>query len=116
MSKIESIINVKAEIKKDNLADLSKKLYDYLSNKNHASDKEGINFSEIKENALAGLYDEFGISNQQIKIIMLLKNGFERKEICDKLGVSLNTLKTHLKIIFKKCNVNNKAELLNIFW
>ena len=48
-------------------------------------------------------------------IIALLKGGLLRKEISDRLDISINTLNTQIRRIFKKCRVQNKTELLNIF-
>jgi DNA-binding NarL/FixJ family response regulator len=117
MSKIESLIRIKKSLKKENMIKISRQLSDYLLNKKSGNIKNPIfKFKEIKENTMTQMYKELGISKQQIKIIALLKNGFERKEICTHLDITLNTLKTQIKRIFLKCKVHNKTELLNIFY
>ena len=61
------------------------------------------------------LSGQFSISKQQSEIIALLKYGLLRKEISDRLSISINTLNTQIRRLFEKCRVNNKTELLNIF-
>jgi len=42
-----------------------------------------------------------------------LLKGYANTEIADKLHISVNTVKTHIKNIFTKCDVNSKMELAN---
>ena len=53
----------------------------------------------------------YSISAREKEIIELLMNGLSYKEIGDKLFISFQTVKTHLKNIYKKVNVKNKMEL-----
>jgi DNA-binding CsgD family transcriptional regulator len=53
---------------------------------------------------------------RQRTIIILLKQGKTRKEISDKMGISMNTIKTHISRMFLRYNVQNKVELLNVFY
>lgn len=61
------------------------------------------------------LLERYGISKRQTAIIALLKGGLLSKEISARLNISINTLNTQIRRIFKKCRVQNKTELLNIF-
>lgn len=65
-------------------------------------------FDNIKNNCR-----KYKISVREEEILLLLVQGFEHKEICYKLKISINTLKTHVKNIYEKCSVQNKVELLN---
>jgi signal transduction histidine kinase/DNA-binding NarL/FixJ family response regulator len=60
------------------------------------------------------LVEKSGISTRQLQIAALLKVGLERKEIGQRLGISLNTVNTQIRRMFDKCGVNNRVELLNI--
>ena len=50
------------------------------------------------------------LSKSEQKVMHLLKKGFSNKNIAVQLGVSENTIKYHIKNIFKKLNVHNRME------
>jgi DNA-binding NarL/FixJ family response regulator len=64
---------------------------------------------------LPKLESEFGISQREMEVIRLMKEGFLYKEIADELNISQHTVETYRKRIFKKCKINNKVELIGIF-
>lgn len=43
-------------------------------------------------------------------MILFLSNGLTNKEIAEALGVSENTIKTHLKSLYQKLDVKNRTE------
>ena len=53
----------------------------------------------------------YSISGREREIVELLIEGLSYKEIGDKLFISFQTVKTHLKNIYKKVNVQNKMQL-----
>ena len=55
------------------------------------------------------------LTEQEKKIARKVLSGHPYPEIADMLGISINTLKTHMKHIFNKCNVSSKIELANKF-
>jgi DNA-binding NarL/FixJ family response regulator len=59
---------------------------------------------------------ENAISKKEREVIELLAKGFLYKEIGDKLGISLNTVKQHLHNIYKKLQVDNKTEAINKYF
>lgn len=59
-------------------------------------------------------YACFGISEREQEIITLLLKGLNNQQICEKLFISLNTVKTHVYSIYKKTNVRNRMELARI--
>ena len=61
------------------------------------------------------IYENYKITDKEQEIITLLKKGLEYKEIADKLKISINTVRTHMRRLFYKCNVVNKVEFLNLF-
>lgn len=44
----------------------------------------------------------------------LLSNGLLYKEIADKLSVSIDTVKKHAKNIYRKLEVRNRTEAINL--
>jgi two-component system, NarL family, response regulator LiaR len=55
------------------------------------------------------------LSVREKEVLELLAKGLLYKEIADKLGVTHETVKKHLKNIYQKLHVQNKIEALNKF-
>ena len=53
-----------------------------------------------------------GLSETQAKIVALIAGGHDLSAIASQLGVTSNTVKTHLKRTFEKTGVNSQVELL----
>lgn len=52
------------------------------------------------------------LSRREQEILDLLSKGYRYKEIADKLFVSLETVRTHIRNIYEKLQVNSRAEAL----
>lgn len=52
------------------------------------------------------------LTEREAEILNLSKKGLERKEIAAQLDISVNTVSTHIKRIFKKLGVNSIREAL----
>ena len=52
------------------------------------------------------------LSAREIEIVELVADGCSTAEIANLLYISPNTIKTHLKNVFRKCAVCNRAELV----
>ena len=50
---------------------------------------------------------------RETDILNLLVNGFKNKEISEKLFISENTVKSHIRNIYNKAEVKNRIELKN---
>jgi len=72
-----------------------------------------VNMNKAEEN-LKILEKNFGITNREKEIILMVSKGYSNKEICDKLFISLPTVKTHLKNIYQKTNIKNRVKLVNL--
>lgn len=57
-------------------------------------------------NALGGAI----LSNREREILALLADGLVNKQIAARLGISTNTVKTHLELLFDKLGVATRAE------
>ena len=55
----------------------------------------------------------YGLSDREQEVLELMCNGLLYKEIALKLSISGNTVKNHLKSIYKKLHVQNKIEAIN---
>ena len=56
---------------------------------------------------------EFKLSIREIEILDLLAKGLRLKEIADKLFITLNTVRTHIRHIYEKLQVQSRVEALN---
>ncbi|MDP9277992.1 MAG: LuxR C-terminal-related transcriptional regulator, partial [Gemmatimonadota bacterium] len=50
------------------------------------------------------------LSNREREILALLADGLANKQIAARLGISKNTVKTHLELLFDKLGVSSRAE------
>jgi DNA-binding CsgD family transcriptional regulator len=55
---------------------------------------------------------EFDLSEREADVLKLIAQGYKNTEIADKLFVSQNTVKTHIKNIYVKLDVKNRVEAL----
>lgn len=52
------------------------------------------------------------LTKREQQVLNLLSGGFIRKEVAEKLNVSIDTVDTHCKNMFKKYNVNSLQQLI----
>lgn len=62
-----------------------------------------------------GLLDHDAVSapvltRREREILALLADGFGNKQIAARLGISTNTVKTHLELLFEKLDVSTRTE------
>lgn len=65
----------------------------------------------LVENEKQGLNS---LSEREVEIVQLIKNGLSSKEISSKLDISLKTVEVHRHNILKKLNLKNSASLVNL--
>ena len=54
------------------------------------------------------------ITEMEIEVARLMRNGFEGKEIANELGISLRTVNYHKHEMYKKLGVRNELELVKV--
>jgi DNA-binding CsgD family transcriptional regulator len=65
-------------------------------------------------NALCvGPNDEY-LTRREIEVLVLIATGLQNKEIADKLKISQETVKVHIKHIHAKAGLNNRVELFQL--
>jgi DNA-binding NarL/FixJ family response regulator len=52
------------------------------------------------------------LSERETEVLGYITKGYSSKEIADKMSVSINTVKTHLKHIYQKLHVRSRTEIL----
>jgi DNA-binding CsgD family transcriptional regulator len=59
------------------------------------------------------LQKSFELSNREKEVAALLLSDYSNTQICDRLFISLNTVKTHTRNIYQKTNTANRTEFKN---
>lgn len=57
--------------------------------------------------------NEYNLSVRENEILDLLARGLRLKEIADKLFITINTVRTHIRHIYEKLQVQSRVEALN---
>lgn len=58
---------------------------------------------------------EYKLTKRETEVLGLLLKGYNNPKICEKLTISQNTLKTHLRNIYRKTSVANRQELIDLY-
>ena len=56
---------------------------------------------------------QFGLTEREEEVLLYISKGYKNTEIAEKMFVSVNTVKTHIKNIFVKLDVRNRIEAAN---
>jgi DNA-binding NarL/FixJ family response regulator len=75
---------------------IARKVVDYFQ---HASASATANAAEIQK-----------LTPRELEVLTLLAKGCLYKEMSDRLGISMNTIRTHLKRIYEKLHVQSRTE------
>jgi LuxR family maltose regulon positive regulatory protein len=59
--------------------------------------------------------NQVNITPNEQQILLLLKKGLSNKHISSQTGISVNTVKYHLKNIYKKLSAKNRIDAINKF-
>lgn len=66
------------------------------------------------DQACGEIANRFALTSRETDVLMLLAQGRNSKAISERLGLSENTAKTHIRHIYEKCRVHSHQELLDI--
>jgi DNA-binding CsgD family transcriptional regulator len=58
------------------------------------------------------MMQEAGLTGREIETCILIRDGFENKEIANRLFISLHTVKNHVRHIHQKMSVHTRAQLV----
>jgi DNA-binding NarL/FixJ family response regulator len=86
------------------LASLEIGISNYASEKNH--DMPRLNMDKINRHLLAPL------SDREFEIAQLVYEGITNTQIADKIYISINTIKSHLKSIHLKLDANSRLHVI----
>ena len=74
-----------------------------------------MNSDNFKRKLQNQLNETVEISSREVAILKLLGKGFSNERISKETGISVNTVKFHLKKIYKKLKVINRVQAINKF-
>ena len=72
-----------------------------------------INGNLLKTYTYSPQQEDKEMTPRQNDVVELVNRGFTNREIAEKLGISIHTVKNHKQMLFKKINVRNSVELAN---
>jgi DNA-binding NarL/FixJ family response regulator len=72
----------------------------------HGDEDSGLRTQPTRNDTLVGPT----LTNREREILALLADGLANKQIAARLGISKNTVKTHIELIFDKLAVSSRAE------
>jgi len=67
----------------------------------------------VLTNSQSAVFAQNALSSREQQIALLIAEGLTDKEIAEKLNISVGTVATHNKRIFKKLDVHSRIELVN---
>lgn len=97
------------------LSHLSYIVFGVISFYNLFTNYTNINLKKIitKQNlSKKELYDKYNFSEREIEVLELLLIGKTNTEVSEELFISINTVKSHIKSIYKKLSVSNRLQLI----
>ena len=68
---------------------------------------------ESFQNSNKGNSEMLKLSEREKEVLNLLSQGLRYKEIADKLFLSTETVRTHIRNIYEKLQVNSRTDALN---
>lgn len=76
--------------------------------------EDKVNSTQEMSKTLLDKIEGKSLSRKEKEVIALVMNGFSDKEIAVRLFISINTVKTHIKHIYEKLEINGRKELLKL--
>lgn len=103
-------------LKEDTSTVLLQAIYDTLSGGAAMSPVIALKALQLIRNPLSPnvTKQEFDLTQREIELLEQLKNGLTYKEIADNLNISYHTVRKHIENIYRKLEVSNKVEALNL--
>ncbi|WP_206662938.1 response regulator transcription factor [Anaerobacillus alkaliphilus] len=62
------------------------------------------------------IIDQLALTNREKEVLFLVLEGFNNQEIAEKLYISVHTVKNHITNIFKKLNVQDRAQAFALIY
>lgn len=97
----------------DALADAGNDAAADLASSDGSGDGDAVSLTpeELRVQRCAGVAMQYGLSERQHDLLLLLYDGMNAQEVADTLIISRNTAKTHMAHIYAKLDIHTRAEL-----
>lgn len=108
--KVESLLNVFKNREDDYIENINSNIISFISDKCYIKAKTSqstLDYEKLRT---------YSITSKEQIMIEHIKNGLSYKEIAFEEKVSVNTVKTHIYRIYKKCDINNYSSLVKLFY
>lgn len=86
-------------------------LQNYIHQIQELEDKVEGN-SLITTNNISEKFKDYGLSKREIEVFTQITSGLSNEEIAEKMFISKNTIKTHIKNIYAKLDVKNRIQAM----
>jgi DNA-binding NarL/FixJ family response regulator len=70
--------------------------------------------SNHKNESYEMIKEKYNLSNRELEIVILIKDGMTSKDVAAALGISHHTVEAHRKNVYNKLKINKVTELLKI--
>lgn len=77
-------------------------------------EREQQGFERFLESRCAQLSEEYGLTPRERDIVLLLGRGHSYAYVAGELGVSENTVRTHVRNMYRKLGIQSREELLEV--
>lgn len=72
--------------------------------------------SQLVERCFEKTSERYALTQREDEVMRLLARGLSNSEICDRLTVSISTVKKHIYNLFTKTNVKSRTQLMNLLY
>ena len=73
------------------------------------------NKKEWEINKIKDLLEKYEITEREADVLHMISHGYNNSEIAEKLFISINTVKYHIKNLYLKLDAKNRVEIINRF-
>lgn len=86
----------------------------YLAGNKLWDDAQRLSLFKPENNIQEQNLENYALTKREKEVTLLLVKGHTYKQISEQLFISLPTVKTHASNIYRKCQINNRMELISL--
>lgn len=109
------IINIKLYLNAITSDSVNDEIYFITVTNNTNESKDEFSSSKDSLEMRAAFANRYSLSPREMDVVISLSNGQKYQDIADSLFISINTVRTHVKNIYRKLEIDNQRSLLYIY-